>query len=425
MSSNTPSLCRLCVALCVALATAFAGARTPQDIPTSSGVFISRPSNPPVRRRARRVKKGTGAAQAGRRRRAGEADTQAAPSKPAEPEDADPETEKEEREKKEKEEAAAFSPNDRSDAVEDALFLGNSARDSDPPRLEEAERAYRLALKLDRDDPRPHVGLANIYYDRKQFEKAAAEYRAALNVQDSNKEKAEVAASEAERARERSLLRKSRKRTKGRQVERRSVGHHAAAPPSIRLSSPEGRWRFYLASTLIQLNRAEEAGDYLRYLRPEGGGDALWNATLAAYLAGLKRYGEAARLAEKAASLAPDSAAYKTLSETIRARSAEAESLSAATAKALEGTTWVMGTRAEAVCELRSGGELRCQYNYAMSRPFRQGKWKTEGDLLHLFDLEWPGDVHCVGTVKTKRIDFGCGYSDDYITDWGFIWVKK
>src|ERR1051325_5751136 len=34
------------------------------------------------------------------------------------------------------------------DKTEDALFLGNAARDATPPRYEEAERAYKLATKL-------------------------------------------------------------------------------------------------------------------------------------------------------------------------------------------------------------------------------------------------------------------------------------
>jgi len=37
----------------------------------------------------------------------------------------------------------------KEDMIEDAIALGNSARDSNPPRYEDAERAYKLAAKLE------------------------------------------------------------------------------------------------------------------------------------------------------------------------------------------------------------------------------------------------------------------------------------
>lgn len=54
--------------------------------------------------------------------------------------------------------------------LEDALWLGNDARDSEPPRYGEAERAYRLAARLAPKDP---VGLGNIFWyqnERAQLE---------------------------------------------------------------------------------------------------------------------------------------------------------------------------------------------------------------------------------------------------------------
>ena len=64
--------------------------------------------------------------------------------------------------------------------VEDAIELGNSARDGNPPRYQDAERAYRLAAKLDPKDPRPYLGLGNIFYDQGQLSKAATAYRQAV-----------------------------------------------------------------------------------------------------------------------------------------------------------------------------------------------------------------------------------------------------
>ena len=66
------------------------------------------------------------------------------------------------------------------EGVEDALELGNAARNSKPPRYHDAELAYRLAAKLDSKDPRPLMGLANIWYDQQQFEAAARMYREAF-----------------------------------------------------------------------------------------------------------------------------------------------------------------------------------------------------------------------------------------------------
>src|SRR4029079_2226342 len=46
--------------------------------------------------------------------------------------------------------------NTAGDNVDDAIALGNAARDRKPPDLASAERAYRLAWKLNPNDPRPH-----------------------------------------------------------------------------------------------------------------------------------------------------------------------------------------------------------------------------------------------------------------------------
>lgn len=74
--------------------------------------------------------------------------------------------------------------NDRNpaDAVEDALELANSARNSAPPRYRDAELAYRLAAKLNPKDPRPLIGLGNVWYDQKHYTEAAAMYKQALTM---------------------------------------------------------------------------------------------------------------------------------------------------------------------------------------------------------------------------------------------------
>src|SRR4029079_1263798 len=49
----------------------------------------------------------------------------------------------------------------------------------EPPRYEDSETAYRLAAKLDDRDPRPYLGLANLWYDQKNYQAAAKMYREA------------------------------------------------------------------------------------------------------------------------------------------------------------------------------------------------------------------------------------------------------
>jgi tetratricopeptide (TPR) repeat protein len=68
------------------------------------------------------------------------------------------------------------------DAVEDALELANSARNSVPPRYRDAEIAYGLAAKLNPKDPRPIIGLGNLWYDQKQYAAAATMYKQALSM---------------------------------------------------------------------------------------------------------------------------------------------------------------------------------------------------------------------------------------------------
>jgi Flp pilus assembly protein TadD len=78
--------------------------------------------------------------------------------------------------------SASRAASQAKDAVEDALALANSARNANPPRYHDAQVAYRLAAKLNPKDPRPSMGLGNIWYDQKQFAAAAKMYREALSM---------------------------------------------------------------------------------------------------------------------------------------------------------------------------------------------------------------------------------------------------
>jgi hypothetical protein len=62
------------------------------------------------------------------------------------------------------------------------LSLGNAARDRRPPDLASAEKAYRLAWKLKPTDPRPFIGLGNVYLDQERYPEAAKAYKEAIRL---------------------------------------------------------------------------------------------------------------------------------------------------------------------------------------------------------------------------------------------------
>lgn len=71
---------------------------------------------------------------------------------------------------------------DLSKQVDSALELGNTARDSTPPRYADAERAYRLALELDPQEPRAYVGLGNTFFDQRRYPEAETAFRRATEL---------------------------------------------------------------------------------------------------------------------------------------------------------------------------------------------------------------------------------------------------
>src|SRR4029453_12287366 len=65
--------------------------------------------------------------------------------------------------------------------VNDALALGNAAQNRKPPDQSSAEKAYLLAWKLNPSDPRPYVGLGNLYMDQRKYAEAAKAYQDAIH----------------------------------------------------------------------------------------------------------------------------------------------------------------------------------------------------------------------------------------------------
>lgn len=91
---------------------------------------------------------------------------------------------------------------DLSKQVDAALALGNAARDSNPPRYGDAEQAYNLAVGLDPEDARAHVGLGNTYFDQKRYSDAEASFTRAIQL-DPQDQDAHVALAYTNNAQER------------------------------------------------------------------------------------------------------------------------------------------------------------------------------------------------------------------------------
>lgn len=178
-----------------------------------------------------------------------------------------------------------------SDAVEDALALGNSARDADPPRYQDAEKAYRLAARLDDDDPRPYLGLANLWYDQKNYQSAAKMYREATERMTPKKP---------------AMLGAFSSSVSG------TVGANKANRPSLAESAQAHQ---YLGNALLQAGMFAEAEAELRFATSENSKNAQSYGLLGYSLLRQKRYGEATEATKKALELSPDSEEYKKLLE--------------------------------------------------------------------------------------------------------------
>lgn len=249
-------LVTLALLITLASQSAMIGATAVQDIlGGASLIFITHPKNPPVRHKPARAKT-----------------QQTSQSNPASAPTSDDEKTR--------------PKDDLSDEVEDALALGNSARDAEPPRYEDAEKAYKLAAKLNPKDPRPYMGLANIWYDQKHFEEAAKKYRQAAQLMASNN--AAVVGSFSARS----------------TVRGRSNGATALE---------RGELRAYLGNALLQQGQYTEAEVEFRKAIGEDAANAQSYALLGYALFQQKKYAEASKPLKKAVQLAPENPAYKQL----------------------------------------------------------------------------------------------------------------
>lgn len=271
------------------LTTLFCAPAWPQqDLAQGTGVFIQKPQNPPARRPRQKRS-------AVRRARAPTPErdaTQVAASEDG----AD----------------AVAGAATTEDVMEDALWLGNEARDSEPPRYAEAERAYRLAAKLAPKDPRPHIGLGNIFWDQKRLDEAAVAYRNAVQL--SSPYDAKIAAEVRRREREAAAEERAARRRRSRFPGHRSVKRPSEEEKFFNASAMMlGQGQAYLGATLMQKGnyaQAEAALKKATVLNPE---NPEWWALLGAAQIEQQKYVAARRSLRSALFLEPYEERYAEL----------------------------------------------------------------------------------------------------------------
>jgi len=170
---------------------------------------------------------------------------------------------------------------DMNDALEDALALGNTARDADPPRYEDAEIAYRLAAKLNPKDPRPYIGLGNIWSDQKRYAEASRIYKQALTAMASD--------------------------SSGRKW---TVRGQSASPG---WDDQSAEWHAYLGNTLLQTKDFAAAGIEFQNATERNPTNDQWHVLLGYSLLQQGRFGEASRSLKEASRLKPGKAEYRQL----------------------------------------------------------------------------------------------------------------
>jgi Tfp pilus assembly protein PilF len=254
---------------------------TTQDIQGGASIFLPRPNNPHVRPHRQRpnnlnVRPHTQRpskpnAQAGNGTSSGSVTKNVLPSAPPQ---------------------QPQSKADLRDETEDALALANSARDATPPRYQDAERAYKLAVKLSPNDPRPYVGLGNIFYDQKQYAEAANAYREALRLQ---KLHGAIGA----------LIGSLLAGQKG------AVAGAAIGSVDVRYAELHA----YIGDSLLRQQKWHEAEVELRKSIFNAPKNARFHALLGYALFEQKKYDEANASYEKALQLDPKNTAYKELLE--------------------------------------------------------------------------------------------------------------
>ena len=283
------------------------------------------------------------------------------------------------------------------DKVEDALALGNAARDRKPPDFDSAEKAYRLAWKLDPDDPRPWVGMGNLYFDQKRFEEAAKSYHEAIKLRDKSK----------------------RTTTLGMFSSAIKGPINSASPAQI------AEWHSYLAAAMLQQKDFQGAELELRHAVVIDPKNSARRAQLAFALFAQNRFSESVAFYESAVRLDPDNETYKGFLKQSSLKASETAAQDDALAKQLQDTKWeIREARSEKItgnCRLTSEQRLDCKNGIIMRSPYAGFSWTVRDSFLELAD--GPGSTTtCVGAIRGDRISLSCLLPG---VDRNEVWTKQ
>ena len=261
--------------------------------------------------------------------------------------------------------------------VNDALALGNAARDRKPPDFVSAEKAYRLAWKLNPLDPRPYVGLGNLYMDQRKFAEAAKAYQDAIHFG---------------------------------AMERRSgsgSGVPADTLPTDGLSTL-AQWHAYLGMALLVEQNLRKAEKELIDAIGMDPSKAEWRAGLGYCLFMQGRFTEAADAYKKASELQPDNDKYKQLLEEAQTKSKLSSSKDAAIRKQLEGTAWetqLEPAKGNFTCNLLPRNAVVCTLDDRVE--YANLTWRVQDGLLQLIRIA-TNERFCTGPITTNEIRLRC-----------------
>jgi len=261
--------------------------------------------------------------------------------------------------------------------VNDALALGNAARDRKPPDLASAEKAYRLAWKLNPFDPRPYVGLGNLYMDQHKYSEAAKAYQDALHFG---------------------------------AMERRS-GSGSVASADISTTddlSTLAQWHAYRGMALLGEQNLRKAEKELIDAIAMDPSKAEWRAGLGYCLFMQQRFTEAADSYKKASELQPNNDKYKQLLKEAQTKSKLSSSKDAAFRKQLEGTAWetqLEPAKGNFTCHLLPRNSVVCTLDDRVE--YANLTWRVQDGLLQLIRIA-TNERFCTGPITTNEIRLRC-----------------
>lgn len=274
--------------------------------------------------------------------------------------------------------------------VNDALALGNGARDRTPPDLQAAEKAYKLAWKLNPRDPRPYVGLGNVYMDQGRYVDAAKAYHDAIRLGGT------TAA---------------------------SVRGTSVTPTSMPERTAVAQWHAYRGLALIEAQRYRMAEKELMDAIVADPSKAEWRAGLGYSLFVQDRFTEAASAYQTATELQTGTNQYNQLLDQTRAKANQAAAHDDTIGKQIEGTVWetpLTPATAKGVCRLLPTAAVECTASGTKVQA-PAVTWKVQDGLFQLIRPATDEPL-CIGRVADSEIQLKC-FANDVETS--VVWRRQ